>query len=306
MIDDFIDIVGVQFPVSRIVLGGAFGERSDADSFCILDRFMELGGNAIETAHAYANGAAEEQIGRWLSDRACRDRVMLITKVCHPSAGELASIADFDDELSISLERLGVDKVDIVLLHRDPRTIPASRVLEAIEHCRARGSFAAYGISNIHGDRLAEFDCAEALNVPPLAVISNYFGLAQQASPPWPGTVQLDESGQQWLRKHKSALLCWSALAQGWFAHRHLPAEYEAVYDTPSNRARRQRADTLASKRGASGLQVALAYAFAAPFALLASVGPRSTNELDEVIAALSLRLNKMECAFLQESNDAA
>src|SRR5579871_4143072 len=104
----WVHIAGLTNPVSRIVLGGPFGERSDVESFCLLDRFLELGGTTIETAHSYANGAAEKQIGRWLRTREDRKSVVVITKVCHPREGQPSSMSDFDEEFDISQERLGV------------------------------------------------------------------------------------------------------------------------------------------------------------------------------------------------------
>lgn len=298
-------IPGLPEPVSKIVLGGPFGERSDAESFGILDRFVEWGGTVIETAHSYAGGAAEEQIGRWLKSRMCRDRVVLLTKLCHPKAHETPTIAELDNQLRVSLERLGVEYVDITLLHRDPTTVPTTSVLAALERRRSDGDLRAYGLSNVTGVRLEQFDhAAEVLRVPPLAIISNYFGLAHQAVPPWPGTVQLDEKGIKWLERNNRPLLCWSALAQGWFAHRELPAEFRSVYDTYTNASRRDRADQLATERGLTGLQVALAYLFSMPFDTLASVGPRSIDELDSICAAESLILSKRECAFLRGFED--
>jgi aryl-alcohol dehydrogenase-like predicted oxidoreductase len=298
-------IRGLPVPMSRLVLGGPFGERSDAESFRILDHFLALGGNAVETAHAYADGAAEAQIGRWLRARGCRERVLLITKVCHPRAGEPPSLAGFDEELDASLARIGVEHVDLLLLHRDPVATPVATVLEELERRRAQGALRAFGICNVGSARLAEYGRgAAARGTAGVAAVSNYYGLARQARPPWPGVVQLDDAGERWLREHGVPLLCWSALAQGWFAHRALPEGFGGVYDTPANRARRRRADELASRRGVTGLQVALAYALAAPFELLASVGPRSTDELDGVAAALELRLTGAERAFLQGEDD--
>jgi len=75
----YIKVCNIAQPLSQIVLGGPFGERNDKKSFEILDSFIHMGGNTIETAHSYAEGAAEKQIGRWLIKRKIRDRVKLIT-----------------------------------------------------------------------------------------------------------------------------------------------------------------------------------------------------------------------------------
>lgn len=300
-----IGIAGVARPVAPLVLGGPFGERPDEESFRLLDRFVELGGNAVETAHAYAAGAAEEQIGRWLARRR-RDDVVLITKICHPRDGEAASIERLGEELHLSRRRLGVASLDLVLLHRDPEATPAGRVVAALERHRADGSLAAYGIANVHGARLASYDAASRkLGTRPLAVVSNYYGLARQAAAPWPGTRGLDAGGERWLRRHRRPLLAWSASAQGWFAHREPPEPFAAVYDTPENRERRRRSDELAARQGATGLQVALAWALCAPFDVLASVGPQSPAELEEACGATALRLGPQDRRWLRDGGGA-
>jgi len=297
----WVHIAGLTNPVSRIVLGGPFGERSDVESFCLLDRFLELGGTTIETAHSYANGAAEKQIGRWLRTREDRKSVVVITKVCHPREGQPSSMSDFDEEFDISQERLGVSSIDLLLLHRDPTMTPALQVLQTLEERRMKGTIRAYGISNIGGNRLMEFDrAAEALGVQGLALVSNYYGLARQACSPWPGALDLDLLTRRWLSERRRPLLCWSALAQGWFAHRKLPLEFRMVYDTATNRLRRSRVDQVASRMGASGIQVALAYTLSAPFDVAAVVGPRSLEELDSIVGALALCLSEQDYLFLR------
>jgi len=163
-----------------------------------------------------------------------------------------------------------------------------------------KGSVSSYGISNIRGDRLSEFDhAANLLGIPPLQLISNYYGLAQQACSPWPGAYQLEISGLKWLQKHKRPLLCWSALAQGWFAHCRMSSHFLPVYETDINRTRRALAQELAQKKGVTALQIALSHTLSAPFRILASVGPRSIKELEEIIDATSLTLSKEDCVFL-------
>ena len=296
-----VTIAGINTPVSQFVLGGPFGERSDDESFGILDRFVALGGTAIETAHSYAEGTGEEQVGRWVKNRRCRAKIVLITKICHPQNGQSASIRDFGKELDISVSRLGGEPIDVVLLHRDPVTTNAGQILELFEAVRESGVISSYGISNIRGHRLREFDAAaKVLGAPGLAVVSNYYGLAKQASPAWPGALELDAESQQWLVQHRCPLICWSSLAQGWFANRELLAPFRAVYDTALNRARRNRVERLAPQLGMTPLQVALAFTLAAPFDVLASVGPRSTEELAEVLKSDSHALSALEYNYLE------
>lgn len=295
---------------SRVVLGGAFGERPDHVTFEMLDAFVDAGGTAIETAHAYALGAAEKQIGRWLASRGCRDSVVLIDKGCHPERGrpDRVDVDALTSDLNDALERLGTEYIDIYMVHRDSPDRPMEPLLEALDAEQSRGRIRSFGVCNWAHERVVEsFRHASAQQFHPPAVISAHFSLAEQREPMWEGTRQVDASQIAWHIESQIPLLAWSSQARGWFSGAYLTGQRSdpnvtRVYDTPLNNGRLERARQLARERGISSAQVAFAYVLSQPFPVLASVGPESLLELREIVGASDLTLNPNECAFLMQA----
>src|SRR6185312_11609360 len=150
----YSSVAGIDRPVSRLVLGSMmFGPARSAHWFALLDRYRESGGNCIDTAAVYGNGAAERTVGAWMADRGLRDDMVVIGKgACTTdSTPDLVST-----ELRESLHRLGTDHVDIYLMHRDNPAVPVGDFVERLnEHLRA-GEIRAYGGSNWSPRRIAE------------------------------------------------------------------------------------------------------------------------------------------------------
>ena len=116
---------------SVLCLGTAeFGSVvEDSVSDTIINRYLEAGGNVLDTAEVYAewipggSHRSEEFLGQWLRKRKSRDGLILSTKGAHPRLHSMhiprMSKQDVESDLNSSLRRLGVDCVDIYWLHRD-------------------------------------------------------------------------------------------------------------------------------------------------------------------------------------------
>src|SRR5947209_1989111 len=130
-----ISVPGIEVGVSCIGLGGRFGENNPAECEAILDAYLQAGGNVIDTAHAYAEGASERFLGRWLSKDDLRKRVLLVDKGCHPSADRARRVGPdcLRHDLTESLDRLETNYVDLYLLHRDDEAVSIGPLLEALE-----------------------------------------------------------------------------------------------------------------------------------------------------------------------------
>lgn len=131
--------------VSAVGLGCVtFGREISADmAFAIMDHAAAQGITLFDTAEAYAAGASEQIVGRWLKARNCRDRVVLTTKV----TGALTRRRILNSADS-SLHRLQTDRLDLFLLHRwDPDT-PLDETLEALESLVAAGKTRYVGCCN--------------------------------------------------------------------------------------------------------------------------------------------------------------
>lgn len=156
------------FPLS---LGGnVFGWTADeATSFAVLDAYVAGGGNFIDTADVYsawvpgnAGGESETIIGAWLARRGRRDDIVIATKVSqHPGFPGLTA-ANVAAAAQASLERLGVDSIDLYYAHYDSADAPLEETVEAFSKLVDAGTIRAIGVSNFTPERIQEWlDIAE-------------------------------------------------------------------------------------------------------------------------------------------------
>ena len=146
--------------VSTYALGTmTFGSETDeAGSHVQLDRYVEAGGNFIDTADVYSGGGSEEIVGRWLAKSSARDDVVLATKGRFPTGGGPNDVGTsrrhLRRALDASLQRLGVDHIDLYQLHAwDPLT-PLEETLGFLEDAVRGGKISYAGLSNFTGWQL--------------------------------------------------------------------------------------------------------------------------------------------------------
>jgi aryl-alcohol dehydrogenase-like predicted oxidoreductase len=144
--------------VSPLALGtmtfGAGRWGSDAaTSAAILDRYVEAGGNFVDTADVYSGGESETMLGAMVAERGFRDRLVIATKSGFsraqgtPLAGG-NSARNIRAGLEGSLRRLRTDWIDLYWTHVWDRTTPPEEVLRALTDAVARGDILYYGFSN--------------------------------------------------------------------------------------------------------------------------------------------------------------
>src|SRR5271165_2791566 len=153
--------------VSRIALGcGNFGGVGSApelfgqgltedQAFELMDAAWASGIEHFDTADAYGGGRSEQAIGRWIRSRGVRPR--LTTKTFNPmQAGADHGLAPerVARQLRSSLDRLGVDRVDLYLAHEYDPDVPLAESLRALGAAQADGLIDAYGVSNFDGAQL--------------------------------------------------------------------------------------------------------------------------------------------------------
>src|SRR4051794_2610065 len=157
--------------VAPLALGGnVFDWTADEKtSFAVLDAFVDAGGTMIDSADVYSawvpghkGGESEALIGRWLKrDPAKRDKVVIATKVGFLD-GEIVDgeyVAALDPEViaracDASLDRLGIETIDLYYQHRDSETVPLADSLGAFELLRDKGKIRATGLSNFAAERV--------------------------------------------------------------------------------------------------------------------------------------------------------
>jgi aryl-alcohol dehydrogenase-like predicted oxidoreductase len=139
-----------------------FGREADAAaSERMLDYFTDQGGNFVDTADMYGDGAAETVIGNWLAAHGGRDDVVLATKVfaalgAGPNAGGLSRL-HIMRAAEASLRRLQTDVIDLYQIHRWDAETPVDETLRALEDLVRQGKVRYLGCSNLRAWQLARF-----------------------------------------------------------------------------------------------------------------------------------------------------
>lgn len=300
--------------VSRLCYGaGALGTTlSGSDAERQIGAFLDAGGDFFDTAHCYACwvpggvGASERELGRALRALGAAGRAIVATKGGHPAFGDTYPRPDdflaadvLERDVDESCERLGVEALDLWYLHRDDGTTPIPALVERLAALVASGRVRRLGASNWSVARIDAFNACAARQGLPGFVASQIQG--SLADPTWrptadPTTRALDPATRDAHARSGIPLVHYSATASGWFAGRD-----GAGYDTPDNRARRERTRTLAARRGVTPTQVALAWLWASDAPTVALFGTTRDDHLAEILAADALTLTPDEARWLAD-----
>jgi aryl-alcohol dehydrogenase-like predicted oxidoreductase len=310
--------------VSTLTLGTmTFGTETDeAGSHAQLDAFFEAGGTLIDTADVYSGGVSEEIIGRWLRDQPAevRSRVVLATKGRFPMGEGPNDVGlsrrHLRQALDASLERLGVDHVDLYQVHAfDPHT-PLEETLGFLDDAVTAGKIAYVGLSNYTGWQVQKVvDLAEFRGLArPVTLQPQYNLLVREIE--WEIVPACESTGL--------GLLPWSPLGGGWLTGKYTKDERPSgatrlgenpergveAYDRRSTVQRTwdviDAVQSVASSRGVSMAQVALAWLVDRPMVTSVILGARTLEQLGDNLGAAGLHLSPEEVAQLDAASDPA
>jgi aryl-alcohol dehydrogenase-like predicted oxidoreductase len=316
---------GTGLTVSPLCLGGVpFGNTiTEAESFALLDRFVALGGNFLDTARIYSDWVpgelrrSERILGDWLQARGNRSRLVIATKGAHPFIDSLrtprTSAAEIRDDLEGSLRALRSEVIDLYWLHRDDATRPVEHFVDLLNVFLHEGKIRAFGGSNWSAARLrAANDYARKTGQwgftanQPLWCL----GSAQARPPADQGLAKFDRAAYDFHRETGLAVTPYTPQANGFFSKLALPADRrpadlaQNAFHTPPNLAAAAVADRIARERGVPLSAIVLAYLWShRPFPVVPVVGCRTLAQLEEAVAALPVRLTKEELAQLESAS---
>jgi 1-deoxyxylulose-5-phosphate synthase len=284
--------------MSRLVLGTMLLSDARTD---VLDEYVRLGGNAIDTARVYGDGEAERVLGAWLAERpSVRDQLVIVSKGAHPS-GDRRRVTpeEIERDLRVSVELLG-GPIDVYLLHRDDPSVPVGTIIECLVGLREAGLLKAYGTSNWTTPRIDEANAWAADNgLDGFCLSSQHLSLAAQNEEQWADTRSANEPEiYAWHERTQTPLLAWSPQARGYFFG-STDSDALRVYDNDENRERRRRAEELGERLGRTTAQVALAWVLHQPFPVYACFGGRTVDHVREAFGALEV--DPAELAALTE-----
>lgn len=316
-----------ELQASTLALGtDYFGSTVDrATSMQLMDRYLEAGGNVIDTAELYARWVpggehrSEIVIGEWLRERGVRDQVILSTKGAHPGLESMdqprLSKTEIQSDLDGSLRRLGVEQIDLYWLHRDGPNVPVEEILQTLEDFRQAGKIKHAGFSNWTQGRADEaLRYAESANIEGFVASQNLWTLATlnpaAADPTW---ASIDEPFAEWHARHGFAAFPYFSQSNGYFrrldrgAIDDVPpdARVRLLHDNQENRDRYRRVRELQGKYGYSTGQIVLGYLTNRPFPVFPLVGPKNLADLEESLGSIEATLSSEDVRYLEHGSAA-
>lgn len=300
---------GIDRPISRLIMGSMVCHTDNMDlTREVLDAYVEVGGNCVDTAYVYGGGKTEVAVGRWMRERGNRERMIMLAKGAHPFGDMVPRVNPkaIDDDIKTSLARMQTDYFDLYMLHRDDPDYPVGPIVDELNAQIDAGRIRAFGGSNWTHTRLAEANrYAADHGLVGFAASSPYCGLADQIEPMWAGCVSVTEEARVWYAERRMPVFEWSSQASGLFTGRwgrddHSNRDLVRVYYNDANWARVERAQELARGKGCTPNQIALAWALRQPYPAFALIGPRSRTELQDSLGALAVELTDQEWNWLR------
>jgi aryl-alcohol dehydrogenase-like predicted oxidoreductase len=298
--------------ISPLVLGGnAFGWTADeATSFRILDAFVDAGGTMIDTADVYSawvdgheGGESETVIGRWLKRApAKRARVQIATK-----AGFLHGLAPdvIRRACEASLERLGVEAIDLYYQHKDDPAVPLADSLGAFDLLKREGKIGAVGLSQFSAERLDEaMNVAAAEGLARPCALQTWYNLVERE--------KLEGPLRDVAVKHGLGILPFYGLANGFLTGKYRSPEDlsksvrgDRSADYLAGRGKRvlDALDGIAAETGAPLGTIALAWTIAQPGISGVLASATRVEQLSQNMGALTLELTPEQIERLTEAS---
>jgi aryl-alcohol dehydrogenase-like predicted oxidoreductase len=292
--------------VFPLCLGGnVFGWSIDEQrSFEVLDAYVQAGGNFIDTADIYGRrgpsglGESERIIGRWVAARGNREQLVIATTVGMSPEAPGLSRETLRRGVEGSLERLGIDTVDLYYAHKDDPDTPLEETMAAFGELIEQGKIRHAGASNYSAERLEQ-----ALDIGGRDGAATYVALQPEYNLMERGEYEGELQGV--CERHGLACLPYFALARGFLTgkYRRDGAEIDSpraagvreAYFNERGFAVLDALDEIAAAHETSIAAVSLAWLLAQPTVLAPIASATSTEQLGELLACARLQLSAAE-----------
>ncbi len=301
--------------VSRICLGCMSFGTSDWREWVLdeeagielVNRALDLGINFFDTANMYSDGESERVLGKALEGQ--RDEAVVATK-CYfqmdeddPNSGGLSRKA-IEQELENSLDRLGMDTIDLYQIHRWDDDTPIEQTMRALDDAVRRGQVRYLGASSMWAHQFAEsLHTSDRLGLDRFVTMQNHYNLLYR------------EEEREMLplcEREGVGVIPWSPLARGYLARPH--EEFDATtrgqsdshaknhpYFEGGGREVNERVQELAAQEGVEMAQIALAWLFSKDTVDAPIVGTTSIEHLEAAVEALDIDLSDSDVEWLEE-----
>ena len=301
--------------VSRLCLGCmSFGSSDwrewvleEDESREIIDRAIELGINFFDTANMYSLGESERILGRALEGR--REEAVVATKGYFrmredaPNSGGLSRKA-IEQELAASLDRLGMDAVDLYQIHRWDESTPIETTLRALGDAVRRGQVRYVGASSMWTHQFATaLETSQRLGLDRFVTMQNHYNLVYREE---------EREMLPYCAERGIGVIPWSPLARGYLTRPHEDVDathrgsteeylYEHPYREGGGPEINERVQEVAADHGASMAQIALSWLLHKDWVDAPIVGTTSVEHLEEAVEALDISLSASDIDYLEE-----
>jgi aryl-alcohol dehydrogenase-like predicted oxidoreductase len=282
----------------------AYGPSDEAESFRVLRRYIELGGNFFDTAEIYGPYLNEELLGRFLREIP-RESVVVATKFGFKLVNGVRTGVDSSPEnvrraCDGSLSRLGIDHIDLYYQHRVDPDVPIEETIGAAKELMAAGKVRAIGLSEAHPDTIRR-----AAKVHPIAALQNEYSL-------WTRDVETNGTLAT-CRELGIALVPYSPLGRGFLTGAiQKPSDLDpsdwrltnprfAEEAFANNLKLAEAVKELAAKKTCTPAQFALAWALAQGNDIIPIPGTKRLKYLEDNMGALTVQLTETD---LKQAND--
>ena len=294
--------------VSRYCLGammfGAMGNTDHDDCTRIIHRALDAGINFIDTADAYSQGESESIVGRAIAGR--RDDVVVATKMYHPMGEDRNRRGNsrrwMRQAVEGSLRRLDTDRIDLYQLHRYDESVAIEDVIGGLTDLTSHGSIVYAGHSSWAAERIVEGQwAAERLSGVRFRCEQAQYSILKR---------RIERAVLPTTSRYGLGVITYSPLAGSWLSGRFrdladIPPESRLAamgkrwgieIDSPQNRARMDAVIVLQGLADEAGLpltHLAMAWAMEHPDITSVIIGPRTMEQLDDLLACADLRLDR-------------
>ncbi|MDJ0472495.1 aldo/keto reductase [Pantoea eucalypti] len=309
-----IQLGSTDLQVSRLCLGCmTYGEPTrgnhawtlpEASSRPLIQQALDAGINFFDTANSYSDGSSEEILGRALKDFARREEVVVATKVYFPltNLSQGLSRKNILQSIDDSLQRLGMEYVDLLQIHRWDYNTPLEETLEALHDVVQSGKARYIGASSMHASQFAQ-----ALQMQSEQGWHRFVSMQDQYN-----LIQREEEREMHplCLKEQIAVLPWSPLARGkltrpWGENTARSASDQVMaklYDNTeeNDAAIAERLAMVAEGKGVTRAQVALAWLLSKPAVTAPIIGASRAEQFDDLVKAVDVTLSDEEITLLE------
>jgi len=307
--------------VSRIGLGCmSFGSSDwrqwvldEEEGTELVERAIELGINFFDTANVYSHGESERVLGEALEPYD-DDWPVVATKVYssmdgdNPNAGGLSRKA-IEQELQNSLDRLGMDTVDLYQIHRWDETTPIEETMRALDDAVRRNQVRYLGASSMWTYQFAEaLRASERAGLDQFVSMQNHYNLTYREE---------EREMLPFCARRGVGVIPWSPMARGFLTRPHEEfldtsrGQYMDQDDAMTGRVTayksnggleiNERVEELAAEKGVTMGQIALSWLLHQDVVDAPIVGTTSVEHLEQAVEALDIDLSESEQAYLEE-----